>query len=223
MFQFPRFPSVNGWRGVTPDGFPHSDIQDSCGYTHLILAFRSVSRLSSAFDTKAFTIRPLSLLQNISSPAGDTEMLTLSLSFLYYFISKPQKLKSYRVLISILLFFFFFALVILIIHLLSCTSVQNRLGLICRPYLLANSHSQTHIDDLSHPILKLHSQQKNPTILPSLTWHHALIVANCYSALRTPTALVKWPLFIQSLICGLDTISQLAIYCQDYVINWLVL
>ena len=70
---------------MTPVGFPHSDIQDSCAYTQLILAFRSVSRPSSAFDTKASTMRPFSLLTN--KPVGDTEMLTLSLSYLYFFVS----------------------------------------------------------------------------------------------------------------------------------------
>ena len=48
--------------GICPVGFPHSDIHDSCGYTHLIVAFRSVSRPSSAFDTQAFTMCPYSLL-----------------------------------------------------------------------------------------------------------------------------------------------------------------
>ncbi len=71
---------------MTPIGFPHSDIHDSCGYTHLIMAFRSVSRLSSAVDAKAFTMCPFSLLK----PAGDTEMLTLSHRSTSFFLVKPR-------------------------------------------------------------------------------------------------------------------------------------
>lgn len=42
-------------------GFPHSDISDSCGCTHLIRAFRSVPRPSSAPDAKASPVCPYSL------------------------------------------------------------------------------------------------------------------------------------------------------------------
>ena len=43
--------------GVRPAGFPHSDIYGSIGYLLLTVAFRSLSRLSSALSAKASTIR----------------------------------------------------------------------------------------------------------------------------------------------------------------------
>lgn len=45
--------------GVLPAGFPHSDILGYSVRTQLPEAFRSVPRPSSAFDAKAFTVRPL--------------------------------------------------------------------------------------------------------------------------------------------------------------------
>jgi hypothetical protein len=64
MFQFPSFPPhslcVQLWvTGVRPAGFPHSDILGYSVRTQLPEAFRSVPRPSSAFDAKAFTVRPL--------------------------------------------------------------------------------------------------------------------------------------------------------------------
>jgi hypothetical protein len=46
--------------GMPPRGFPHSDISGSNGCTHLLGAFRSVPRPSSALDGQAFTVRPCS-------------------------------------------------------------------------------------------------------------------------------------------------------------------
>ena len=43
---------------MTPAGFPHSDISDSCACTRLVGAFRSVPRPSSALDAKASTVCP---------------------------------------------------------------------------------------------------------------------------------------------------------------------
>ncbi len=39
-------------------GFPHSDIPGYSACTQLPEAYRSVPRPSSAFDAKAFTVRP---------------------------------------------------------------------------------------------------------------------------------------------------------------------
>ena len=50
-----------GCGGMPPRGFPHWDIPDSCGCTHLVEAYRSVPRPSSAHDAKASTVRPYSL------------------------------------------------------------------------------------------------------------------------------------------------------------------
>jgi hypothetical protein len=41
---------------LTPSGFPHSDIYGSNGYLRLPVAFRSLSRPSSAYGAKAFTL-----------------------------------------------------------------------------------------------------------------------------------------------------------------------
>ena len=43
---------------MSPAGFPHSDISDSCACTRLVGAFRSVPRPSSALDAKASTVCP---------------------------------------------------------------------------------------------------------------------------------------------------------------------
>ena len=64
MFQFPSFPPDGlcvqpPVTGVRPAGFPHSDILGYSVRTQLPEAFRSVPRPSSAFDAKAFTVRPL--------------------------------------------------------------------------------------------------------------------------------------------------------------------
>ena len=48
----------DGYVGMPPRGFPHSDILGSNGRTHLTEAFRSVPRPSSAVSTKASTMRP---------------------------------------------------------------------------------------------------------------------------------------------------------------------
>ena len=58
----PRVPFLTLWigvrmTGVFPAGFPHSDIYGSIGYLHLPVAFRSLSRLSSALSAKASTLR----------------------------------------------------------------------------------------------------------------------------------------------------------------------
>ena len=50
MFHFARFPALSRSPRMTAVGFPHSDIDNSLGYTRLVIAFRSVSRLSSALD-----------------------------------------------------------------------------------------------------------------------------------------------------------------------------
>ena len=42
-------------------GFPHSDIYGSIAYLQLTVAFRSLSRPSSALDAKAFSLRSFSL------------------------------------------------------------------------------------------------------------------------------------------------------------------
>ena len=57
-----RVPFLTLWigvrmTGVFPAGFPHSDIYGSIGYLHLPVAFRSLSRLSSALSAKASTLR----------------------------------------------------------------------------------------------------------------------------------------------------------------------
>ena len=65
----PRVPFLTLWigvrmTGVLPAGFPHSDIYGSFGYLHLPVAFRSLSRLSSALSAKASTLR--SFLLNLA-------------------------------------------------------------------------------------------------------------------------------------------------------------
>ena len=50
MFHFARFPALSRSPRMTAVGFPHSDIDTFRGYTRLGIAFRSVSRLSSALD-----------------------------------------------------------------------------------------------------------------------------------------------------------------------------
>ena len=48
---------------VCSAGFPHSEIHGSCGYLLLTVAYRSLSRLSSALSAKASTLRSSSLNQ----------------------------------------------------------------------------------------------------------------------------------------------------------------
>jgi hypothetical protein len=48
--------SCTGTWALTPSGFPHSDIYGSNGYLRLPVAFRSLSRPSSAYGAKAFTL-----------------------------------------------------------------------------------------------------------------------------------------------------------------------
>jgi hypothetical protein len=48
--------SCTGTWAFTPSGFPHSDIYGSNGYLRLPVAFRSLSRPSSAYGAKAFTL-----------------------------------------------------------------------------------------------------------------------------------------------------------------------
>ena len=55
-----RYVFTHGCTGMPLCGFPHSDISDYNGCTHLIGAFRSVPRPSSALDAKAFTVRSCS-------------------------------------------------------------------------------------------------------------------------------------------------------------------
>ena len=50
--------SGNSTRALTPGGFPHSDILGYNTCTRFPEAYRSVPRPSSAFDAKAFTVRP---------------------------------------------------------------------------------------------------------------------------------------------------------------------
>lgn len=62
-FSSPRSPcypmcSGNSTRVLTPGGFPHSDILGYSTCTRFPEAYRSVPRPSSAFDAKAFTVRP---------------------------------------------------------------------------------------------------------------------------------------------------------------------
>ena len=62
MFQFPAFPFVYYFTHIQITGllppveFPHSDIYGYSGYLLLTIAFRSLSRPSSALGAKAFTL-----------------------------------------------------------------------------------------------------------------------------------------------------------------------
>ena len=83
----PRVPFLTLWigvrmTGVFPAGFPHSDIYGSIGYLHLPVAFRSLSRLSSALSAKASTLR--SFLLNLSLHSVATSLLLKKLSFSVY-------------------------------------------------------------------------------------------------------------------------------------------
>ena len=79
MFQFGRFPTQRyGFTlrstGSSPGGFPHSEIHGYIAYLQLPVAYRSLSRPSSAPDAKAFTLRSYSLeLSNFRS--GSSELL----------------------------------------------------------------------------------------------------------------------------------------------------
>ena len=58
----PRVPFRTLWIGVRMTevrsaGFPHSEIHGSCGYLLLTVAYRSLSRLSSALSAKASALR----------------------------------------------------------------------------------------------------------------------------------------------------------------------
>ena len=63
MFQFPTFPSIHYFTHVQITDlfpsveFPHSEIHGYNGYLLLPVAFRSLSRLSSALGTQAFSLR----------------------------------------------------------------------------------------------------------------------------------------------------------------------
>ena len=64
MFQFPRCPPLpyvfrQQWLGMTPAGFPHSDIHGSKLGRQLPVAFRSHPRPSSVVDAKASTVGTL--------------------------------------------------------------------------------------------------------------------------------------------------------------------
>ena len=62
MFQFPTFPSIHYFTHVQITDlflsveFPHSEIHGYIEYLLLPVAFRSLSRLSSAFGTQAFSL-----------------------------------------------------------------------------------------------------------------------------------------------------------------------
>ena len=62
MFQFPTFPSIHYFTHAQITNlfllveFPHSDIYGYNGYLLLPVAFRSLSRLSSAIGTQAFSL-----------------------------------------------------------------------------------------------------------------------------------------------------------------------
>ena len=72
-------PHVSLWihdtfHGSSPWGFPHSEIHGYIAYLQLPVAYRSLSRPSSAPDAKAFTLRSYSLeLSNFRS--GSSELL----------------------------------------------------------------------------------------------------------------------------------------------------
>ena len=66
MFQFRRFPAYayliqRTLTGSSPAGLPHSEIHGSIAYLRLTVAYRSLSRPSSAPDAKASSLRPSSL------------------------------------------------------------------------------------------------------------------------------------------------------------------
>ena len=66
MFQFRRFPTYAYLiqRRLTEycsAGFPHSEIHGYSAYVRLPMAYRSLSRPSSALDAKAFPLRSLQL------------------------------------------------------------------------------------------------------------------------------------------------------------------
>ena len=69
MFQFPGFASAtygfsDGWPGMTPAGFPHSEIPGSVLARQLPEAYRSLPRPSSPPGAKASTVCPYLLDQN---------------------------------------------------------------------------------------------------------------------------------------------------------------
>src|SRR5436309_15751313 len=66
MFQFPSLPHAPyvfrcAYQRITTGGFPHSDIPGSKVGQHLLRAFRSRPRPSSALGAKASTVCPYSL------------------------------------------------------------------------------------------------------------------------------------------------------------------
>ena len=90
MFQFRPFPSYAYLiqRTMTKYclvGFPHSEIHGFSGYLLLPVAYRSLSRPSSAPDAKAFPLRTFSLnLLVLKNYAGNsTEVLRLEIATLH--------------------------------------------------------------------------------------------------------------------------------------------
>lgn len=113
------------------------------------MAFRSVSRLSSAFDTKTFTIRPFSLLK----PAGDTEMLTLSHVLQSELLLLLLEIEEFSYVRTSFLFLFF-ALVIID----SYSSVKLHVCLLSADsgqiFLPITDHDATHLQHPDHWLVR---------------------------------------------------------------------
>ena len=90
MFQFPTFPSIHYFTHVQITDlflsveFPHSEIHGYSEYLLLPVAFRSLSRLSSAIGTQAFSLRSQQL--NILFFFVNPNFFLNQLSSLPYFI-----------------------------------------------------------------------------------------------------------------------------------------
>ena len=88
----PRVPRVTLWIHVTLHdysswGFPHSDIHGSNTYLQFPVAYRSLSRPSSAPDAKAFALCSYSLELSFAFPSGNACCSLNCLSFINKFFS----------------------------------------------------------------------------------------------------------------------------------------
>ena len=116
MFQFPTFPSIYYFTHIQIYSlfllyeFPHSDIHGFNGYLLLPVAFRSLSRPSSALGAQAFTLRSLQLnlfFQVYFSLLINLQCLTLPL---YYISGSIVILLSLIMNIQFTLIFFLFSI-----------------------------------------------------------------------------------------------------------------
>ena len=90
-----------GRRGMTPAGFAHSEIHGSSGYVLLTVAYRSLSRPSSASCAKASTVCPYHLLLDGSvhtyTPAASRSPVRSDAIFLKKKISSLSRYAALKV------------------------------------------------------------------------------------------------------------------------------